>query len=112
MLTIESMNGYHILSAYFNLFYNTCFCWYWFLKPYQTIDHSNLFLPNKKSNQMRVVYLTYSMLGEFTPSYILHTRAFRTYLLGGLFTLQKILQGDGILHVKSLEILYAMVFYM
>ena len=28
-------------------------------------------------------------LGEFTPSYILHTRAFRTYLLGGgLFTLQ------------------------
>jgi len=30
------------------------------------------------------------MLGEFTPSYILHTRAFGTYLLGGvLFTLQK-----------------------
>jgi hypothetical protein len=28
---------------------------------------------------------------EFTPSYILHTRAFGTYLLGGLFTLQKIL---------------------
>ena len=28
-------------------------------------------------------------LGEFTPSYILHTRAFGTYLLGGLFTLQK-----------------------
>jgi hypothetical protein len=27
--------------------------------------------------------------GEITPSYILHTRAFRTYLLGGLFTLQK-----------------------
>ena len=26
-------------------------------------------------------------LGEFTPSYILHTRAFGTYLLGGLFTL-------------------------
>jgi hypothetical protein len=23
------------------------------------------------------------ILGEFTPSYILHTRAFRTYLLGG-----------------------------
>jgi hypothetical protein len=30
-------------------------------------------------------------LGEITPSYILHTRAFGTYLLGGLFTLQKIL---------------------
>jgi hypothetical protein len=28
-------------------------------------------------------------LGGFTPSYILHTRAFGTYLLGeGLFTLQ------------------------
>jgi hypothetical protein len=30
----------------------------------------------------------------------LHTRAFGTYLLGGLFTLQKILYGDGILHVN------------
>jgi hypothetical protein len=28
-------------------------------------------------------------LGEITPSYILHTRAFGTYLLGGLFALQK-----------------------
>ena len=28
-------------------------------------------------------------LGKFTPSYILHTRAFGTYLIGGLFTLQK-----------------------
>jgi hypothetical protein len=28
-------------------------------------------------------------LGEITPSYILHTHAFGTYLLGGLFTLQK-----------------------
>jgi hypothetical protein len=27
--------------------------------------------------------------GEITPSYMLHTRAFGTYLLGGLFTLQK-----------------------
>ena len=27
--------------------------------------------------------------GEITPSYILHTRAFGTYLLGGLFPLQK-----------------------
>jgi hypothetical protein len=51
-------------------------------------------------------------LGEFTPSYILHTRAFGTYLLGGLFTLQKKLQGDGFLHVKILKILYVMVFYM
>ena len=38
-----------------------------------------------------------------TPSYTLHTHAFRTYLLGGLFTLQKILQGDGITHVKNLK---------
>jgi hypothetical protein len=30
-----------------------------------------------------------SQPGEITPSYILHTRAFGTYLLGGLFTLQK-----------------------
>jgi hypothetical protein len=31
-------------------------------------------------------------LGGFTPSFIFHTRAFGTYLLGGgLFTLQKIL---------------------
>ena len=29
------------------------------------------------------------ILEEFTPSYILHTRAFGNYLLGGLFTLQK-----------------------
>jgi hypothetical protein len=27
--------------------------------------------------------------GEITPSYILHTRAFGTYLLGGLFTFEK-----------------------
>jgi hypothetical protein len=32
-----------------------------------------------------------TFLGEFTPSYILHTRAFETYVLGGLFILQKIL---------------------
>ena len=29
------------------------------------------------------------ILEEFTPSYILHTRAFGNYLLEGLFTLQK-----------------------
>jgi hypothetical protein len=28
-------------------------------------------------------------LGEITSSYILHTRVFGTYLLGGIFTLQK-----------------------
>ena len=39
-------------------------------------------------------------LGGFTPSYILHTRAFWTCLLGGLFTLQKRLWGDCILHVN------------
>ena len=54
----------------------------------------------------------YQKLGGFTPSYILHTRALGTYLLGGLFTLQKWLQGDDILHVKSLKIFYVMVFYM
>jgi len=36
------------------------------------------------------LYILLNILpGEITPSYILHTRAFRTYLLGGLFTLQK-----------------------
>ena len=35
-----------------------------------------------------------------------------TYLLGGLFTLQKGSYDDGILHVKSLKIIYVMVFYM
>ena len=50
---------------------------------------------------------------EFTPSYILHTHAFRDLFIGGgLFTLQKKLEGDGILHVKSLKILHVMVFYM
>jgi hypothetical protein len=40
------------------------------------------------------------MLGEFTPSYILHTRAFGTYLLGGGYLPCKKNQGDGILHVN------------
>jgi hypothetical protein len=31
----------------------------------------------------------YTLLGEFTFSYILHTRVFGTYLLGVLFTLHK-----------------------
>jgi hypothetical protein len=61
---------------------------------------------HQKVNVLRAV------LGEITPSYILHTRTFGTYLLGGLFTLHKRLQGDGILHVKNLKILYVMVFYM
>jgi hypothetical protein len=34
-------------------------------------------------------FLTPKNLGKFTPSYTLHTHAFRTYLFGGLFTLQK-----------------------
>ena len=29
------------------------------------------------------------ILGEFTPSYILHTRAFGTYLLGGYLPCKK-----------------------
>jgi hypothetical protein len=39
-------------------------------------------------------------LGGFTPSYILHTRAFGTYLLGGLFTLAEKHLRYGILHVN------------
>ena len=40
-------------------------------------------------NNMHLVVNLRTNLGEFTPPYILHTRAFGTYLLGGLFTLQK-----------------------
>ena len=58
------------------------------------------------------VKVDFYKLGEFTPSSILHTSVFGTYIGGGLFTLQKRLEGDGILHVKSLKILYVMVFYM
>jgi hypothetical protein len=36
---------------------------------------------HQKMNVLRAV------LGEITPSYILHTRTFGTYLLGGVFTL-------------------------
>jgi len=32
---------------------------------------------------LTILKLVYSLLGEITPSYILHTRAFGTYLLGG-----------------------------
>jgi hypothetical protein len=36
------------------------------------------------------LYTITHSLGGFTPSYILHTRVFGTYLLGeGVFTLQK-----------------------
>ena len=48
-----------------------------------------------------------SGLGGFTPSYILHTRAFGTYLLGGYFTLQKKIIRYGIFQNKGV-----MVFYM
>jgi hypothetical protein len=37
---------------------------------------------------------------------------FKSIMGGGVFTLQKILFGDGILYVKSLKTLYVMVFYM
>ena len=39
-------------------------------------------------------------LGEFTPSYILHTRAFKTYLLGGGIYLAEKIICDGILHIN------------
>jgi hypothetical protein len=49
---------------------------------------------------MRISYCTLQeILGEITPSYILHTRAFGTYLLGVTY-LAKRLYGDGILHVN------------
>jgi hypothetical protein len=35
------------------------------------------------------LFVMHTTPGEITPSYVLHTRAFGTYLLGGLFTLQK-----------------------
>ena len=43
--------------------------------------------------------------------FCIHVRSGPIYW-GVLFTLQKILQGDGILHVKSMKMLYVMVFYM
>ena len=49
--------------------------------------HPSLSLFSLKTNNL--FEITFTSLGEFTPSYILHTRAFGTYLLGGLFTLQK-----------------------
>ena len=50
-----------------------------------------------------------AILKEFTPSYILHTRAFGTYLWGGYLPCRKdYKERDGILHVKSLKILYVM----
>jgi hypothetical protein len=33
-----------------------------------------------------------SGLGEFTPSYILHTRALGTYVLGGIYLAEKIMR--------------------
>ena len=41
------------------------------------------------TNSMALLHSLVDGLGGFTPAYILHTRAFMTYLLGGLFTLQK-----------------------
>jgi len=36
--------------------------------------------------------LVSSILGEFTPSYILHTHAFKTYLWGGIYLAEKIIR--------------------
>ena len=49
-------------------------------------------------------------LGGCTPIYILHTRAFRTYLLGGLFTFAKKIEGDDILHVNMFQ--YSKISYI
>jgi hypothetical protein len=49
--------------------------------------------------------------GDHSLLYFAYT-CVRDLFIGGLFTLQKRLQGDGILHVKSLKIYYVMVFYM
>jgi hypothetical protein len=52
---------------------------------------SPFIVPRGRANQMREVLILVTLtLGEITPSYILHTRAFGTYLFRGLFTLQKI----------------------
>ena len=72
----------------------------------------NAFIFGKGLMWMDAKYNDHSNPQGVHSSYILHTRAFGTYLLGRLFTLQKGLQGDGILHVKSLKILYVMIFYM
>jgi hypothetical protein len=54
----------------------------------QVVDSATFMTP-KFVISHGVVRANMSRLGEFTPSYILHTRVFGTYLLGGLFTLQK-----------------------
>ena len=88
-----------------------CGDWHYFIKysPYQdrmwgiscgilsvpqniVMDINNVMLNfGWKNNVVGVSICIIAYLGEITPSYILHTRAFETYLLGGLFILQKIL---------------------
>jgi hypothetical protein len=56
------------------------------------VTYNKLFLRNNASyikNHKCSITMAHSGPGEITPSYILHTHAFGTYLLGGLFTLQK-----------------------
>ena len=43
--------------------------------------------PLQQNTSFTTGFFNFYKLGEFTPSYILHTCAFGTYLLGGLFTL-------------------------
>jgi hypothetical protein len=50
--------------------------------------------------------------GDHSLLYFAYTCVRDLIFIRGLFTLQKILQGDGILHVKILKILYVMVLYM
>jgi len=90
-----------------------------FIFPFSFPKIASRLLVNKCMDQLKVGSLNFILYVKFspkicnflfvskiyllrgsTPSYILHTRAFGTYLLGGLFTLHKILQGDGILHVN------------
>ena len=69
-------------------------------------NHNDLHETKKSEKAWRWPYLLLlrqlrMSLRGCTPSYSLRTRVFGTYLLGeGLFTLQKGLLGDGILHVN------------
>jgi hypothetical protein len=49
----------------------------------------NVLFHNRLFRFLSIIYKYCNDPGEITPSYILHTRAFKTYLLRGLFTLKK-----------------------
>ena len=60
-----------------------------FVKVLVSIVPEEVMINTRKFWSSSPSLMNYQSLGEFTPSYILHTRAFGTYLLGGVFTLQK-----------------------